>query len=212
MSSITVLSTTQHLSVNPETKQVAVISAGPIGPTGLQGPTGPSGTVGIIANGSTADQTLSGADTYINGSALNVSGRVKAGTVIKWRLAVTKTAAGTATPVFTVRVGPNGTTADTGRLTFTGVAQTAATDTGWIEVELLVRSVSATGTIQGTLTFHHFNTTTGLANKAQVQILQSVSGTFDTTAATLIFGLSINPGASGVWTVVQCSAKAFNLT
>lgn len=165
----------------------------------------------FIGNAGISNQTLSAADTYITGSALAVGGVSGAGTVLRWCGTVTKTAAGTAAPIFNVRFGTAGTTADTARHTFTGVAQTAAIDTGFFEITVVVRSVSATGTSHGTLRFEHFNTTTGLANKAQVQLIQNVSATYDNTSASLIAGLSINPGASGVWTVYQVTAEAFNL-
>lgn len=164
-----------------------------------------------LLNSSTSSQAANGSDTYINGSSLAIGGKIKAGTVIVMRGVVTKTAAGIATPIFSVRFGTNGTTADTARNTFTGVAQTAATDTGYFEIRLVIRSVSATATVNGVLKFEHFNTTTGLANKAQVQIIQNTSVAFDNTSASLIVGLSVNPGSSGLWTFEQMTAEAFNL-
>lgn len=162
-------------------------------------------------NASTSSQAANAADTYITGSSLAIGGKIKAGTIIVMRGVVTKTAAGTATPIFSVRFGTNGTTADTARNTFTGVAQTAATDTGTFEIRLVIRSVSATATVHGVLNFEHFNTTTGFANKAQAQIIQNTSATFDNTSASLIVGLSVNPGASGVWTFEQMTTEIFNL-
>lgn len=176
-----------------------------------------TGTLGtsstpILANANTADVTANAADTYLTGSNVTIGARQKAGTVIRWRFAMTKTAAGTATPVFSVRLGTNGSTADTARLTYTGVAQTAATDTGFVDVSVIVRSISATGTVQGALIFQHAGTTTGFANAAQPQPFQSVSGTFDNTAAGTIIGVSCNPGASGVWTFQLVHVEASNLT
>lgn len=172
----------------------------------------PSVAAAVLSNANTSNVTCSAADTYITGSSINLAGRVQAGTTVKWLLSVTKTAAGTATPVFNVRVGTTQSTSDTARHTFTGVAQTAATDTGYIEVTMVIRSVSATSTSHVLFKMGHFNTTTGLQNKAQEQIFQSVSATYDNTGATLYAGLSINPGASGVWTIQQCSVTATNLT
>lgn len=162
-------------------------------------------------NANTSPVTANAADTYITGSSLAIGGKIKAGTIIVMRGVVTKTAAGTATPIFSVRFGTNGSTADTARNTFTGVAQTAATDTGTFEIRLVIRSVSATATVHGVLNFEHFNTTTGFANKAQAQIIQNTSATFDNTSASLIVGLSVNPGASGVWTFEQMTTEIFNL-
>ena len=61
------------------------------------------------------------------------------------------------------------------------------------------------------LRFEHFNTTTGLANKAQVQLIQNTSGTYDNTSVNLRVGLSVNPGASGVWTFQQITGTVENM-
>ena len=114
-------------------------------------------------------------------------------------------------PIFNIRFGTNGTTADTARHTFTCVSQTAATDTGHFEIRVVVRSRSTTSTSHGMLRFEHFKTTTGLANKAQVQLIENTSGTYDNTSANLIVGLSVNPGASGVWTFQQITGTVENM-
>lgn len=141
--------------------------------------------------------TANGVDTYLIG--VGASGIIS-GSIITFRGCVTKTAAGTATPIFNVRFGNLATTSDTAIHTFTCVAQTAAADTGYFEIRLVIRSKSTTATSHGVLRFEHFNTTTGLANKAQVQLIQNTSGTYDNTVDNLKVGLSVNPGASGVWT------------
>jgi hypothetical protein len=164
-----------------------------------------------IHNANTSPVIANAADTYITGSSLTVGARMKAGTILVFRGVVTKTSAGTAGPVFSVRFGINGTTADTARHTFTGVAQTAAADTGTFEIRVIVRSVNVLATSHGVINFEHFNTTTGLANKAQAQIIQNTSGTYDNTSSSLIAGLSINPGASAVWTIESITAEAYNL-
>lgn len=162
------------------------------------------------ANCNTSDVTANAADTILTGASLTVDKIIQAGTVFRVRGAMTKTAAGTATPIFNVRYGTAGTTSDTSRGTHTLVAQTAATDTGWFDLEVAVRAVGASGQLQSTLRFEHKNTTTGLANAAQVQILQATSATFDTTPSGSILSLSCNPGASGVWTFQNVSVAAFN--
>jgi hypothetical protein len=165
-----------------------------------------------LFNAGVADQTISAADTYITGSAVTIGGKIKAGSIIRFKGTVTKTAAGTAAPIFNVRFGTAGSTADTARHTFTGVAQTATTDTGFFEITVVVRSVLANATSHGGLRFEHFNTTTGLANKAQVQLIQNTSATYDNTSASLIVGLSINNGASASWVVQQITTEVLNLT
>lgn len=168
-------------------------------------------TVPGIKNVNTASVVASAADTYLTGSALSVpSHGLQVGTVFKWRIAMTKTAAGTAAPVWSIRFGTNGTTADTARLTFTGPAQTAAVDTGWVEITVVVQSISATGTVTGLLTLTHNLATTGFANIGS-PTLSATSAAFDTSAANLIVGVSVNPGASGVWTHTIVKAEALNL-
>lgn len=165
-----------------------------------------------MAYGNTAlgSQAPSGADTYLTGSTLSLAGRVAAGMVLKWRFYITKTAAGTAAPIYTVRFGAAGTIADTARHTFTGVAQTAATDTAWHELEITVNSFSASATLVGIMKMDHANTTTGFANQAQTQLLISAPAGFDITGGTLFVGVSVNPGASGVWTYQTVSAVAIS--
>lgn len=164
-----------------------------------------------VENGNSAAVVANAVDTYLTGSALAIGGKIKAGTTLRWKLSVTKTAAGTATPIVNVRFGTAGTTADTARLTFTFLAQTAIADTGWFDIEVTVYSVSATGTVAGAIRFEHKLTTTGLANAAQVQLFTATSAAFDTTVANLIAGLSVNPGTAGVWTFPTVSAEAHNL-
>lgn len=179
--------------------------------TGPQGPAGVDSGSAWKFNANTADVVVTGADTYLPSTALIIGGRVKAGTVLRWKLFATKTAAGVATPTFTVRFGTAGTIADTARLQFTGVAQTAATDTMFVELEVIIRSVSILGVVQASFNMHHFNTTTGVANKAQEQIFNGLSAAFNNTASALTVGLSVNPGAAGVWTYQHIAAEAFNL-
>lgn len=170
------------------------------------------GAAAVIGNGNTADVVANAADTYLAGSSLAIGGRLKAGTVLRWRLAFSKTAAGTAVPQVIVRFGTAGTTADAARLTWNAfTVQTAAVDTGYIEIEAVVRAVSATGTVGGHCNMQHKNTTTGISNVAQGQQFGLTSAAFDTTVANLIAGVSVNPGAAGVWTFRVVTGEAFNL-
>lgn len=164
-----------------------------------------------ISNGNSATQAASGADTYLTASSLPIGGRIKAGTTLYWRFTFSKTAAGTAAPIITVRFGTAGTTADTARCTFNAfTAQTAAADTGWIEIAVSLSGSSATATALATCTIRHKNTTTGISTQAQEQLFNVTSATFDTTVANLIAGVSVNPGASGVWTFQTVHARADN--
>jgi hypothetical protein len=169
---------------------------------GLGSPTG---------NSNVSDVVASAADTYLTGSSLAIGGRVQAASFFKWRMRATKTAAGTAAPVFNVRVGTAASTADTARATVTAGAQTAATDTGFFELDAILRSVGATAVIQMTLRMAHTGTTTGFQTTAQEQMLANTGASFDVTNAANVIGLSVNPGASGVWTFQEVTIEANNL-
>ncbi len=170
-----------------------------------------SNAVDAVQAALTSDTVANATDTYLTELRVPISGRIKAGSFFKFKLKMSKTAAGTATPIFNVRVGTNGSVSDTARVTHTLLAQTAAADDGWAELLVTVRNVSATGVIASSMLFCHRLTTTGLANAAQEQILSGTSATFDLTAAGLFLGLSVNPGASGVWTFQAGNITSDNL-
>ncbi len=158
-------------------------------------------------------QTITGnTDTYITDSRKVLpQARMQAGVVYRARIVVTKTAAGTATPTFTVRTGTAGTTADTSRLAYTGVAQTAVADVGFIEVQATFRVVGASAVLSTWLSFTHDLAATGFANAQRSFMGQSVSATFDSTTANMCIGLSVNAGASASWTFQQCYTELVNL-
>jgi hypothetical protein len=156
-----------------------------------------------------ADVGASGnSHTYLLG--LPVGSRLRVGSILRFTGRVTKTAAGTATPSWTIRVGNAGTTGDTIRLTFAGVAQTAIADEGYFELEVVVTADGAAGALRGHLFFTHRLATTGLQN-TQVQVLAATSGAVDLTSPDLIVGLALNPGANGVWTFTTLIAEALGL-
>lgn len=156
---------------------------------------------------STAAQTTidGNADTYVTGSNIQipVDGMI-VGQVYQWKMAVTKTAAGTAAAVYTVRIGTAGAVGDTSRLVFTAdLAQTAAASGGIITAMVVVNSVSATGVIAGGV---GVSASAGLGSGSG-----AVSSTFDNSAlgsegTPNYIGLSINPGASADWTVHSVAA------
>lgn len=149
-------------------------------------------------------------DTYITNSDILVpSFGVQAMTIIRWKIWLDKTAAGTAVPVFTVRQGANRSTADTSIVTINGSANTAAADDGVFEVAVVVQSVSATGTISVSLALDHNLAATGLASNASASN-SGVSAAFDNSnLGGRYIGLSLNAGASAEWTIrtVQVEAR-----
>jgi hypothetical protein len=167
---------------------------------------------GSIRSYNTADVVANAADTYLTGSGLVVPTglTLQVGTTFKWRIFMTKTAAGIATPTWIVRVGINGSTADTARLTFTGPAQTAVIDVGFVEITAILRNVGAAGILAGGCALAHNLAATGFANIGS-PIMQVTSAGFDTTLAGLVVGVSVNPGAAGVWTHQVVKAEMLNL-
>jgi hypothetical protein len=148
------------------------------------------------------------ADTYVTGSNIRIPvGGMRVGQVYRWQIAVTKTAAGTAQAVYTVRVGTAGAIGDTARLAMTAaVAQTAAASSGIITVFAVVNGVAAasTGIIAGGV---GVAASVGLGSGAA-----AVGSAFDNTAlgsasAPNYVGLSINGGASAAWTISSVYAE-----
>lgn len=161
-----------------------------------------------VFNRSTASQAITAATrTVIVGSALAVPvDGLKAGALLRWRLNATKTAAGTATSTFDIAFGTAGTTADTARVSFTKPAGTAAADEAFIDVEAVVRSVSATGVVVGLFKLAHNLAATGHAQIPAV-VVSTVSSAFDNSGAGLIATLCLTSGASDAITIEQISAE-----
>lgn len=158
-----------------------------------------------VFNITTSAQTpTAGTRTYVLGTSLP-AGKLLAGTFYKWTIAMSKTAAGVGTTVWDICFGTNGTTADTARCSFTGPIETAAIDTAIVEIDALVRSVSATGTVEADLRIASNLVTTGFKNFAGLV----TSATFDTTVVGTIAGVCITPGASDVITIQLATAQAY---
>lgn len=168
-----------------------------------------SPAVATNINRSTAAQSGFAADTYITGSSVPL-GIPVVGTTYRCQFDVTKTAAGTATPIVIVRIGTAGTTADTARLTFTFGAGTVAADTAVVEIRATFRSVGAgtSAILQGQARADTNLTTTGWSNA--VKALQVTSAGFDSTVANSIIGLSYNGGASASHTIQLVNTDIVN--
>ena len=149
-------------------------------------------------------------DTYLVGSSIAIpSGYPRVGTLYHATFDVSKTNAGTATPIITLRIGTLGTTGDAAICVFTFGAGTAVADVGTFEITGLFRTVGATTTavVQGRAEIRHTATaTTGLI-PTESQTLQVTSSGFDSTVANSIIGLSVNGGASASWTVQLVTAE-----
>jgi hypothetical protein len=171
-------------------------------------------------NASTANQGAGFAsDTYLTGSSIAIAaGSLITGSMYRCKFNVSKTAAGSATPILTLRIGTAGTTADTSRCAFTFPAQTAVADNGLFEVFATFRSVGSgtAAVLQGLATLVHSGQTTtpwgtvGLSVNTSPTVAVTSSG-FDSTVAGSIIGLSVNGGTSAAWTVNLVQSELFNL-
>lgn len=151
-------------------------------------------------------------DTYVVGSACAIPlGRLKAQTQYRCKIFVSKTGAGIATPIITLRMGILGTTGDAAITTLTFAAQTGVIDSGFIEVFVSFRTIGSgtTAVVAAGGTLTHQLAATGLANVA-VSAPTNVSAGFDSTTKTII-GVSLNAGASAAWTTPVVQAELFNL-
>lgn len=136
---------------------------------------------------------------------------LQVGTTFRWTLYMTKTGAGTAAPIWVIHVGTAGSVADAARVTFTQVAlQTAVADTGVVEINAVLRNVGAAGVLAAGLAMTHVLAATGFSTLTD-NVMQVTSAGFDTTVAGTIIGLSVNPGAAGVWTHQVIAAEMKNI-
>lgn len=152
------------------------------------------------------------ADAYLAGSAIALpAGRLKAGTRYSLVFDVSKTAAGIAAPVISLRLGASGGIADTalGQMTFP--AQTLAADDGRITLEATFRSVGAAAVLQAVASLGHGGSAAGLSSGVS-PVRRVTSATFDSTLATAVLGVSLNAGASAAWTVSLVQAQLENLS
>lgn len=169
--------------------------------------TRPSPITGTLAS-ATAAQLLGVGDTVVTGSRVIVpSTGLWVGAVYHVRLSLSKSGAGTAQPIWTVRLGINGTTADAPQWTHTGVLQTAIAETGYYELICTLRTIGATGVLQGSLTVVRTGgaAATGLASVPVVEVSGAAADKSWVTAQGIL--LSVNAGASSAWTVTQCVAE-----
>lgn len=174
-------------------------------------------THGWSSNAAVAAVSGYAADTYVVGSNMLIpTCNLQAKTVFRWQISASKTAAGIAAPIYIVRIGTAGAIGDTARLTLTGPAQTAIADIGTLNIIVTVRTIGATGVLQGTAWWDHRGTAVsstigvGFANDGTGHVEGTAAG-FDMTAlgtGTNFVGLSVNGGTSAAWTTTQATAEA----
>lgn len=162
----------------------------------------------VTYNQSTTSQGAGfSSDTYLTGSSILIpSIRPSVGTMYRCLFSVSKTAAGTATPIVQLRYGTNASTSDTSLCSFTFSAGTAATDVGLFEVIGMYRSVGSgtAAVVQGHCSLIS-QPTTGFSSL--LKGVQTTSAGHDSTTANTYLGVSVNGGTSASWTVQMVSAK-----
>jgi hypothetical protein len=203
----------QSASATPSAGQVVVFPETVGKRLSFKDDTGRTYTLGNsgIRNYATAAVAGFAADTYVVGSAITIpaSLTLQTGTQYRCKISLSKTAAGVAAPTAIVRVGTLGTTGDTAVITFTGAAQTAVADVGFIEILCTWRTIGASGVLQGTFALvHQQANAVGLAG---TNVLEVTSSAFNTTTASLIMGVSLNYGASAAVTTTQVEAELLNI-
>lgn len=164
-------------------------------------------TFGDVSNQSTVAQAYTTSEIYIAGSALTVPVHgLQVGARCKWRVVVSKTN-GTGAPVWKLYKGTLGTTGDTAIATLTQAsAPTAVADTAVYDIEALLRNVGASGVMLFSLSMVHALQITGFSqvpNNAQFVAATA----FDTTAASLILGISVNYSTAGAGNIEHISSK-----
>lgn len=169
-----------------------------------------------LNNASVANQTINaGVTALLTGSAISVpavvpASKLRVGTVFKYKILVTKTAAGTAANTFVFKLGASGTTADATILTFTLPVGTAAVDDAEINIDVTIRSIGFnTAVAQGSLRLVHNLAATGFSTLPGV-VLKATSAAFDSTVS-LIASVACTTAAATVLTFSQVNAEAVNL-
>ena len=154
-----------------------------------------------------------GTNTYIAGSNIAIpAAGLRVGTRFRWKISLTKTAAGSASGTFAVVLGTTGTVSDAAILSFTKPAGTAAADEGFIDIDVIVRGpLGASCIATGEFRLVHNLAATGHAQIPCV-VVNTVSSTFSSVwAAGQTIGVTTNGGASDAITIQQVSAEPYNL-
>ena len=167
----------------------------------------------VLRNQNTSDVSPgAGATTYLTGSSIAIPvAKLRVGTVIRWTLGFTKTAAGTAARAHLIKLGTAGTTGDATIITLTSGTPSGAVDTGQQVITCIIRGPLGASCIAAAISsaIHQLSTTGLFANETEV--LQVTSGTFDSTTASLIIGLAVTTGASEALTYQVIFTEAYNL-
>lgn len=166
-------------------------------------------------NLSTADQAVGASATaYLAGSGIVIpAAGLRVGSQFWWRIVMSKTAAATAAMSFLLKLGANGTTADTTAVTMTLGAQTAVADVAIVEITAVVRALAAAaaGNIIAACDLRHNLSATGFATVPVNAVIGTNAAIATNAAAGQTMGLALTTGASHSLTISQVQAVASNL-
>ncbi|WP_395689354.1 DUF2793 domain-containing protein [Aestuariivirga sp.] len=152
-------------------------------------------------------------DTYLAGSGLVIpAGRLRAGTRYILAFDASKSAAGLAAPIVSLRFGSTQSVADALLAQLAFPAQTAAADDGRFLLEVTFRSVGpgTAAVVQAVASLVHSMASGGLASSPG-PVRRATSAGFNSTLANAVLGVSVNAGAGAAWTVSLVQAQLENL-
>ncbi len=170
---------------------------------------------------STATQApAAGTDTIVNGSTVPLgtagligpTGSNQNGTLITWRIKMSKSAAGTGATTFTIRFGTAGTTSDTARCTaFSTGTATAVVDVADVVITAYATAGGSTATLNCAGTMSHMLPNTGFNNATYFVQAYSTQTSFDSTPAGTKASLSITAGTGSTITIQKVETQVVNL-
>jgi hypothetical protein len=164
-----------------------------------------------MSAGDTTNQTGFATDTLLLGSVVALpTNSLKIGSRYRVRMHMTKTGAGVATPILTIRFGTTGTAADAAVAVLTFAAQTAVADEGWLEAELQIRSIGASAFMRAIGRLTHKLAATGFSTDS-ASFATNSTATSDTSIAAPKFSASLNAGASASWTITEVNTDLVSL-
>lgn len=168
-------------------------------------------TPGGVHNASAAAQAYTTTEIYLTGSNLAVpSHLLQVGAKFVWKIVLTKTA-GTAVPVFTIRIGTGGVVGDAAIVAFTGFATPSSNaDTAWVDIELIIRTIGAAATSEGGIRMNHQLAATGFSNLTTA-VERKDGTTFNSTTGALIAGVSFNHSTAGAGNIEMVDAVLENI-
>lgn len=147
---------------------------------------------------SQASMTASTQDVVAGTKVQLATSDLAVGTTFRFMLAITKTAAGTATWTIKVCFGTAGTNADTAIATFTSGTNTAIEDRATVEILVRITGTGSGGT--AVCTAYYVNQATDSTGLGDISFAPGTTAAINTTLTSPYIHCDITPGASAVMT------------